>query len=158
MFTFPNPVNEVVARTVAGFVLVTAIVYVTTSSFWVLVFLLSGFLVRVASGPRYSPTAWVAIHMIVPRLPFGDKPVSGPPKRFAQGIGVFMVSAAALVYLLGFELYASGLVGVLMVFAALECIFGFCAGCHIFRALMRLRIIPESICIECNLIGKENNR
>ena len=90
MFTFPNPVNEVVARTVAGFVLVTAIVYVTTSSFWVLVFLLSGFLVRLASGPRYSPTAWVAIHVIVPRLPFGDKPVAGPPKRFAQGIGIFV--------------------------------------------------------------------
>ena len=157
MFTFPNPVNEVVARTVAGFVLVIGIVYVTTSSFGVLVFLLSGFLVRLASGPRYSPTAWVAIHVIVPRLPFGNKPVAGPPKRFAQGIGVFMVSAAALVYLLGFESYASGLVGVLIVFAALECIFGFCAGCHIFRVLMRLRIIPESVCIECNLGGKENS-
>ena len=66
MFKFPNPVNEVVARTVAGFVLLTSVVYVATGAFWVLLFLLFGFLVRVLNGPRFSPTAWMAIRLVVP--------------------------------------------------------------------------------------------
>ena len=155
MFKFPSPVNEVVARTVAGFVLLTSVVYVATGAFWVLLFLLFGFLVRVLNGPRFSPTAWMAIHLVVPLLPFDEKLVAGPPKRFAQGVGLFVVSVAVLVYLSGFEFYSKGLIGLLILFAALECLLGFCAGCHMFGVLMRLGIIPESVCLECNLTERQ---
>ena len=38
---------------------------------------------------------------------------------------------------------------VLAVFAALEAFLGFCAGCFVFGYLMRLGLIPKSVCEEC---------
>jgi hypothetical protein len=33
--------------------------------------------------------------------------------------------------------------------ATLESVFAFCLGCQIFAGLMRLGVIPESVCEEC---------
>jgi hypothetical protein len=41
-------------------------------------------------------------------------------------------------------------VGLLTGAAFLEAAFGFCLGCRIFAVLMRLGVIPESVCVECN--------
>jgi hypothetical protein len=81
---------------------------------------------------------------VAPRL------VPGPPKRFAQGIGVvFSLSAAILA--LGFHdrLAADLVLGCLVVAATLESIFALCLGCKVFAALMRLGVIPESVCERC---------
>ncbi len=158
MFNFPNPVNEIVARTVAAFVLFISVIYLATGSLWLLLFLLFGFLVRAASGPRFSPTAWLAIHVIVPMLPFRNKPVAGPPKRFAQAVGLLVVAGSVSVYLAGYQLYASALIGLLTVFSGMECIFGFCAGCYVFGILIRLGLIPESVCTECHVWSSEDTQ
>ena len=52
----------------------------------------------------------------------------------------------------GFDLSAAayGLIAVLVVFAALESVLGFCMGCKVFAALMRIGVIPASVCEECN--------
>ena len=42
------------------------------------------------------------------------------------------------------------LVGVLAGFAFLEAAAGFCAGCWVFRALMRTGLVTESTCEACN--------
>jgi len=47
------------------------------------------------------------------------------------------------------EVAAKSLVGVLAVFATLESVVGFCAGCFVFNHLMRWGLIPESVCREC---------
>ena len=39
-----------------------------------------------------------------------------------------------------------------IVAATLESVFAYCLGCKIFAALMRVGIIPESVCAECNNI------
>ena len=52
---FPNPVNEKAARVVAGLVVVTALAALVTQSGWLLWLLAAGFLLRVLSGPRFSP-------------------------------------------------------------------------------------------------------
>ena len=91
--------------------------------------------------------------MIAPRLG-PSKPVPGPPKRFAQGMGV-VFSTAALVLALAFgDHTAADVVLVLLAVAAgLESVFAICLGCHVFGWLMRAGIVPESVCAECADIG-----
>ncbi|KGN40537.1 DUF4395 domain-containing protein [Knoellia aerolata] len=150
VLTFPNPVNEKAARVVAGGVVVLGVVTLLTQQWWLAVVLAVGFALRVAAGPRFSPLGRLAVHAIAPR--FGaPRLVPGPPKRFAQAVGL-AVSGGAAVAALGFGAtgVASVLVGVLVVFATLESALGFCAGCWAFGHLMRLGVIPEETCAACN--------
>src|ERR1700724_3099171 len=98
LFSFPNPVNEKAARVVAGVVLVTVIVILATGAYWLLIPLAYEFWARVLTGPTLSPLGMLAQRVIAPRLG-AKRPVPGPPKRFAQGIGAAM-STAALVFAL----------------------------------------------------------
>ena len=93
LFSFPNPVNEKAARVVAGVVLITVLVILATGAYWLLIPLAYGFWARVLTGPTLSPLGWAAQNVIAPRLG-PKKPVPGPPKRFAQGMGAAMATAA----------------------------------------------------------------
>src|SRR5205085_8824552 len=149
LFSFPNPVNEKAARVVAGFVLVTVIMILATGWYWLLIPLAYGFWARVLTGPTLSPLGWLAQNVIAPRL--GEKkPVPGPPKRFAQGMGAAMSTAALILALVSSEHTAADVL--LIVFlsaAALESIFAYCVGCKIFGLLMRLGVVPQRVCVEC---------
>src|SRR5690242_4589425 len=98
LFSFPNPVNEKAARVVAGVVLITAVVILATGAYWLLIPLAYGFWARVLTGPTLSPLGWTAQNVIAPKLG-AKKPVSGPPKRFAQGMGAAMSTAALILAL-----------------------------------------------------------
>lgn len=146
---FPNPVNEKAARVVAAGVCLLALVTLLTGWHWLLVVLAAGFLARVLTGPRLSILGQLATRVIAPRLG-APRLVPGPPKRFAQGIGLAVTTAAAVLSLgFGWHLAASVLLGVLVVFAFLESVVGFCFGCWIFARLMRLGVIPASVCEAC---------
>jgi Domain of unknown function (DUF4395) len=148
VFSFPNPVNEKAARVVAGVVFATALLILVTGWLWLLVPLAYGFWARVLTGPTLSPLGWLAQRKIAPRL--GEpKYVPGPPKRFAQGIGAALTTAAALVALGGATTAATVLVVLLAVAAGLESIFAICLGCRLFALLMRAGMIPASVCEEC---------
>jgi hypothetical protein len=150
LFRFPNPVNEVAARLVAAGVFLMAVAIVGLHAWWLLVPLAYGFVARVLAGPTLSPLGQIVTRGIVPRLPVRPRYVPGPPKRFAQGIGaLFSVGALVLVYGLGQEGAAAGLLGVLAVCAFLEAAFAFCVGCKVFALLMRLGLIPQEVCVEC---------
>src|SRR5947199_6245826 len=99
LLAFPNPVNEKAARVVAGVVLVTVILVLATSWYWLLIALAYGFWARVLTGPTLSPLGWTAQNVIAPRLG-PKKPVPGPPKRFAQTIGAVMSTAALVLALI----------------------------------------------------------
>lgn len=58
LFSFPNPVNEKAARTVASVVLITVIVILATGAYWLLIPLAYGFWARVLTGPTLSPLGW----------------------------------------------------------------------------------------------------
>ena len=150
VFTFPNPVNEKTARVVAGGVAVLAAVTLLTGWHWLFVVLALGFLARVVSGPTLSVLGQVANRVIAPRLG-PPKLVPGPPKRFAQAIGL-IVSTTAAVASLGFGLttLADVLIAILLVFATLESVVGFCTGCWIFGQLMKRGLIPDATCAACN--------
>jgi hypothetical protein len=118
---------------------------------WLIVLIAYGFVARVLTGPTLSPLGQLVTRVITPRLGVAAKPVPGPPKRFAQGIGA-VLSVTAVVLAFGFHLpvAAYAVLGVLAAAATLEAVFALCLGCAIFARLMRLGVIPEAICWECN--------
>jgi hypothetical protein len=148
-FSFPNPVNDKAARTVAAVVLVLAIITLATGWYWLTIPLAYGFWARVLAGPKLSPLAWTAMNVIAPRL--GEKRyVAGPPKRFAQGMGAAMSTLALLFGLiLGDHTVADVFLAMFIPAAGLESIFGYCLGCKAFAILMRFGLIPEEVCAEC---------
>jgi hypothetical protein len=150
LLSFPNPVNEVAARTVAAGVVVLCLANIVFDQPWLLVLLAYGFLARVLTGPTLSPWGQIVTRVIVPRLPFEPKYVPGPPKRFAQGIGATLSVAAVIAYFgFGSRLAAVVLVAMIAVAATLESVFGLCLGCKIFAVLMRVGVIPETVCEAC---------
>jgi hypothetical protein len=149
LFAFPNPVNEKAARVVAGVVLATVVTILATSWYWLLIPLAYGFWARVLTGPTLSPLGTLAQRVIAPRLG-PSKPVPGPPKRFAQGMGAVISSAAlVLALIVGAHPAADAVLLAFIPAAGLESIFGYCVGCKVFALLMRVGVVPESTCLEC---------
>jgi Domain of unknown function (DUF4395) len=149
LFSFPNPVNDKAERVVAGVVLALVVVILATGTYWLLIPLAYGFWARVLTGPTLSPLGWAAQNLVAPRL--GEKrPVAGPPKRFAQGMGAVMSTAALVLGLVaGDHVAADAVLGLFVVAAGLESIFGYCLGCRAFAVLMRLGLVPPEVCAEC---------
>lgn len=154
LFTFPNPVNELAARTVAGGVLglaaLTLVLSLTAGHgwLWLSVLLAYGFLARTTAGPTFSPLGQLATRVIAPRLG-PARPVAGPPKRFAQAIGATVTTAVVVLVAVGQTTPSQCLLVLMTVFAALESVFALCVGCRIFSLLMRTGVIPAETCEAC---------
>ncbi|HEY4331430.1 MAG TPA: DUF4395 domain-containing protein [Ilumatobacteraceae bacterium] len=154
LFTFPNPVNETSARTVAAGVLLQCVAFVIFRQWWQLIPLTYGFLARVLTGPTLSPLGQLATRVITPRLASRSSAeprlVPGPPKRFAQAIGLICTAVASTSWALGNHPLAIVFVLFIVVAATLESVFAYCLGCVIFNRLMRWGIIPPEVCESCN--------
>jgi hypothetical protein len=151
LFSFPDPVNEVSARLVAGGVVLISVLTIALDQPWLTAVIAYGFVARVLTGPTLSPLGQLVTKVITPRLPVTERPVPGPPKRFAQGMGVaFSLTAAVLAIGFGLHTAAYVVLGLLIVAATLESVFGLCLGCRIFALLMRAGVIPEEVCERCN--------
>ena len=153
LFRFPNPVNETSARVVAGGVLAMTSATVILDQPWILFPLTYGFAARVATGPTLSPLGQLSTRVITPRLQVEHRYSPGPPKRLAQGVGLTLsATATVLHYGLGRKRAAYRLLTALIVAAGLESIFGICLACKAFAVLMKVGVIPESVCEECAAI------
>jgi hypothetical protein len=153
LFAFPNPVNEKAARVVAAVVLVLAVATLVTDWYWLLIPMAYGFWARVLTGPTLSPLGWTAQNVIAPRLG-APKPVPGPPKRFAQGMGAVMSTTALILGLVvGDHLAADVVLALIVVAAGLESIFAYCLGCKVFALLVRAGLVPEEVCLACTDIS-----
>ena len=150
VFTFPNPVNEDAARSVAAGVVVLCVAAIVFRQPWLLLPLAYGFWARVLAGPTLSPLGQLATRVVAPRLSHQPSLVAGPPKRFAQAVGV-VFSSTALVLWYGFGLGTATwvVVGLLAVAAFLESALGLCLGCKAFGLLMRLGVISDKVCEAC---------
>ena len=153
-FAFPDPVNEYAARTVAGGVVGLAVAALALDQPWMLVPLAYGFWARLLTGPTMSPLGQLATRVVAPRLPWGNRPTPGPPKRFAQGIGAVFATAALAFWLAGRWGVSEWLLGTLAVAAAAESVLGLCVGCKAFALLMRLGVIPDSVCEACGDLSR----
>lgn len=151
---FPNPVNEVAARSVAGgVVLLTAVTLVLGLAvdrgwFWLTVVLALGFAARVISGPTLSPLGQLATRVVAPRIG-REKLVPGPPKRFAQLIGATLTVTAVVLTAVSADTGVVVLLAMLLAAATLESVFGLCLGCKAFAVLMRAGVIPPETCEAC---------
>lgn len=150
LFSFPDPVDEVSARLVAGGVVTLAVTAIVLDQPWLTAVIAYGFVARVLTGPTLSPLGRLVTQVVRPRLAVPARPVPGPPKRFAQGIGaVFSLTAAVLALGFGMTGAAWVVLGGLAVAAALEAVIGFCLGCRIFALAMRVGLIPAAVCERC---------
>ena len=150
-FRYPHPVNEVTARLVAGQVALLGGAILAFDLPWVLPLLVYGFVARVLAGAALSPMAWLANRVLLPALGNPRRPTAGPPKRFAQGLGLVVSGAALAAWLvLGHAEVGRSLLGALVAFATLEAAVGLCVGCVVFRQLMRRGWIPRKTCERCH--------
>jgi hypothetical protein len=96
---------------------------------------------------------------VAPRLAGQPRLVAGPPKRFAQAIGV-VFSSTALVLWFGFGLSTATWVVVSLLAAAafLESALGICLGCIAFGFLMKAGVVPEEVCAACADISLRHPR
>jgi hypothetical protein len=144
LLRFPDPVNETSARLVAAGVVAQAVVFLVVREWWVLVPLTFGFLARVATGPTLSPLGQFVTRVATPAVEtrlrgrdanFHSRQVPGPPKRFAQAIGLTFTALASVAWILGAPLVAFVLIGLLAVAATLEAVFAICLGCIAYSAI-----------------------
>jgi hypothetical protein len=149
LVSFPNPVNEYAARSVAAMVVVLCLATLLFRTPWLLWPLALGFVARVASGPRFSPFGQLATKVIAPRIG-PAKLVPGPPKRFAQAIGATLSVGALVAFYLDAAWLSWVLVGMITVAALLESALGYCLGCATFGRLQAIGVIPASVCEACN--------
>ena len=162
---FPAVVDDVTVRLIAAVVLVVGSVALATQQWWLYAVLAVDFTLRAALGPKASPVAQLVQRWIRPAVRTPQQPTAGTPKRFAASIGAVMTLAATALWVIDLATGASwavvGIVaiGVVMVlFPALESIFGICVGCLLFSALMRVGLVPEEVCLECADITKRRER
>ncbi len=152
LLSFPDPVNEVSARLVAAGVVIMCLLTIGLNIRWVTAVIAYGFVARALTGPKLSPLGQLVTRVLTPRLPFAPRLVPGPPKRFAQAIGAaFSLSALGLAAVDSWGA-AQVVLGLLASAAFLESAFGFCLGCKAFALLMRLGVVPASVCESCNNI------
>lgn len=150
LFSFPDPVNEVSARLVASGVLALALLTVSFDLKWATAILAYGFVARVLTGPTLSPLGQFVTRVLTPRLPFADRPVAGPPKRFAQALGTAFSVTALVLAILGQWGAAEIALLLLAVAAFLEAALGLCLGCKVFGLLIKAGLVPEHVCARCN--------
>jgi hypothetical protein len=150
IFSFPNPVNEVSARLVAGGVVVMSLLTISLNLRWATAVIAYGFVARVLSGPTLSPLGQLVTRFVTPRLRVAERPVAGPPKRFAQGIGVAFSVTALILTVLGYWGAAQVVLGLLACAAFLESALGICLGCRAFAVLMKVGVVPSEVCARCN--------
>lgn len=146
---FPDPVDEVSARLVAGGVVTMVAATILLDQPWIAAVIAYGFVARVLTGPTLSPLGRLVTQVVRPRLGVAPRPVPGPPKRFAQGIGAVLSVTAALFLAFGAPAVGYGLLAALAFAASLEAFAGLCLGCHAFALLMRTGVIPAEVCERC---------
>ena len=154
-FSFPELINEPAARLVASGVLLMSLLSICLISLeanftWIRLLIMTyGFLARVSSGPKISPLALLVTKVLVPKFNMDEKLVPGPPKRFAQSIGLIFSTSIFILWLINFHVVSIFLLSILSIFAFLESALGYCFACKVFKILISVGLIPEEVCERC---------
>lgn len=130
--------TESKVRITAFFALILIVAYLITGFGAFPLILLADFALRASGAAAYSPLAFLAGQTSKP-LKLPAKPVYMPPKRFAARVGLVFCLAITILHYTDMEISATLLGFVLGGFAALESLAGFCAGCYVYNAWVRLR-------------------
>ena len=103
----------------AAGVLVMCVLTIALDLRWATAVIAYGFVARVLTGPTLSPLGQFVTRVVTPRLGLRERPVAGPPKRFAQAIGVAFSVTALVLTGLGYWTAAEVVLGLLAAAALL---------------------------------------
>ena len=99
---------------------------------WLLALLALQLAIGLTLGRRYCLPCLAYFELVQPV--FGEGPLEDSrPPRFANMVGVSVLSAATLAYVAGFEAIGAVLGGLVAVLALLAAATGFCAGCEAYK-------------------------
>lgn len=127
---------------VTAVVLAVALVLPATAATALIAVQAAFFATGVLAGVHRTPTGLVFRHLVRPRLaPPADLEDPAPP-RFAQGVGLAFAVVALAGYLSGATAVAQAAVGLALVAALLNAVFGLCLGCEMY--LLGLRAVRRS--------------
>ena len=129
-------VNENKVRLTAFFVMVLGIVFLLTGLWIIIAFLVADFFLRANNWGKYSLLA-ILSDAVVRQLKIKNKPTDRAPKRFAAGVGLIFTAGILVVTLLHLEVTTIIITSVLLLFAFLESVVGFCAGCYVYSYLQK---------------------
>jgi len=95
------------------------------------------FAVGIGFGVQRTPTGVVFRRLIRPRLAPPTELEDPTPPRFAQGVGLVFAAVALAGYLTGAVVVAQVAVGLALVAALINAIFGLCLGCELYLVGVR---------------------
>ncbi len=117
---------------------VVSLVGVLTGQWWLLALVALQLALGLTLGRRWCLACLAYFELIQPR--FGEGPLEDSrPPRFANLMGVVVLTVGAVAYLLGFGTLGAVLGLLVAALALLSAITGFCTGCQIYRIGARLR-------------------
>lgn len=96
------------------------------------------FLTGVSLGVQRTPTAYVFRSLIQPRLAPPAQLEDPRPPRFAQGVGLVFTVVALVGFATGAVLLSQVAIGLAVVAALLNAVFGLCLGCELYLLGLRL--------------------
>ena len=131
-----------VNQAVVGLVSLLAVV---TGWWWLLALLALQLALGLTLGRRWCLACVAYFELLQPRLGEGRLEDARPP-RFANMVGLAVLSAASLSYLAGLETLGAALGLLVAGLALLAAITGFCAGCTAYRIGYRLTGRPFESC------------
>jgi phosphate/sulfate permease len=130
-------IDERAPRTNQLVVGVLSLVAVTVGPWWLLALLAAQLAVGLLFGRRYCLPCLLYFEVLQPRFGEGRLEDSRPP-RFANMVGLGVLSAASLAFVAGLETAGTALGALVAVLALLAATSGFCAGCTAYKIGYRL--------------------
>ena len=127
-------INENKARLTAFFVFVSGTAFLITGLSVIVAFLMFDFFLRVNNWGKYSPLS-ILSDVLIRQLKIRNQPVDRAPKRFAAGVGLVFTIGILILTLLHLTIVTLIVTTVLLFFAFLESVVGFCAGCYVYNGL-----------------------
>jgi hypothetical protein len=124
---------------------VVALVAVTSGPWWLLAVLAAQLAVGLTLGRRFCLPCVLYFELVQPRLGEGPLEDARPP-RFANLVGLVVLSAASVAFGLGVDGVGVAFGGLVAVLALLAAATGFCAGCTAFRIGYRVTGRPFLSC------------
>lgn len=128
-------INERITRFNALFTIILVVAGVYFHSPLILLLLAADFYIRAFTSLKTSPLSYLSQNMTAV-LKLNRKPIDKAPKIFAARLGFLMTLLIVLFSLTGLQTAAIVTAGILTLFASLELLFGFCAGCYVYSFIV----------------------
>ena len=138
-------IDERAPRTNQAVIGLLAAVAVTAGPWWLLALLALQLAAGLTLGRRFCLPCLLYFEVLQPRLGEGRLEDSRPP-RFANLVGLVVLTAASLAYATGLDTLGAALGALVAVLALLAALTGFCAGCTAYRIGYRVTGRPFVSC------------